>query len=147
MMDPKPGVLFVCTGNSCRSQMAEGFLRALGGDRFEAFSAGTDPHPIHPLTVQVMAEAGIDIRGQRPTSLSEHLGKRQFACVVAVCDRADRSCPSVLPGVGERLFWPFDDPAAFEGTDDERLARFRQVRDQIRARIQAWLDEMPPAQG
>ena len=146
-MDEKPAVLFVCTGNSCRSQMAEGFLRALGGDRFEAFSAGTAPHPIHPLTVQVMAEAGIDIRGQRPTHLSEYLGKRQFATVVAVCDRANQSCPRVLPGVGERLFWPFDDPAGSEGTDEERLARFRHVRDEIRARIQAWLDEQAAAHG
>lgn len=136
----KPNILVLCTGNSCRSQMAEGFLRALAGDRFEIYSAGTVPRPeVHPLAVQVMGEAGIDISGQRPHSVTEYLGRLMVRYLIFVCDDADRQCPSIFPGHGERLLWPFDDPAAFEGTAQQRLDEFRRVRDEIKSRIVAWL--------
>jgi arsenate reductase len=138
-MAEKQNVLFLCTGNSCRSQMAEGFLRQLAADRYEALSAGLEPHPIHPLTKQVMEEAGIDISGQRAKDVKEYLGRKAFAYVIIVCDHAQRACPTIFPGVTERLFWPFEDPAAFEGGEEETLAKFREVRDQIRARLEAWL--------
>jgi len=139
----KPRVLFLCTGNSCRSQMAEAFLRQLGGDRFEALSAGTQPTgQIHPLAVRVMAEAGVDLAGH--TSKSVELFRDQpLDCVVSVCDRARQACP-VFPGAAQRLHWGFDDPAAARGGPEEQLAVFRRVRDEIRRRIQLFLAK-PPA--
>ena len=133
-------VLFLCTGNSARSQMAEAFLRRLGGDRYEAFSAGLEPKEIHPLTRQVMAEIGYDLEGHRAKSLTEYLGKAHFGYLVTVCDRAEQKCP-IFPGMGQRLHWSFDDPAAAEGSEEERLAVFRRVRDEIQTRIAAWLQE------
>ncbi len=133
----KKRVLFLCTGNSCRSQMAEGFLRHLAGNRFEAFSAGTEPSKLHPGAVEAMAEAGVDIAGQRSKGIAEYDGV-EFDAVITVCDRARESCP-VFPGGGERLHWSFDDPAAAAGSDDERRAVFRRVRDEIRERIEAFV--------
>jgi arsenate reductase len=131
-------VLFLCTGNSARSQMAEAFLRKHGSDRFEAFSAGLEPKEINPFTRRVMAEKGCDLAGQRSKDVFEYLGKTHFGTIITVCSNAEQRCP-IFPGIAQRLYWPFDDPAAFEGTDDEKLAEFRRVRDQIEARILAWL--------
>lgn len=120
--------------------MAEGFLRQLAGDRFNVFSAGTEPkEEVHPLAVQVMAEAGIDISRQHPKGVREYLGRMPVRYLIIVCSGADESCPRIFPGLSERLFWPFDDPAAFEGTPAETVDEFRRVRDEIKARIVAWL--------
>ncbi len=133
-------VLFLCTGNSARSQMAEAFLRRHGGDRFEVFSAGLEPKGINPFTRQVMAEKGYDLAGHRSKDIFEFLGKTHFGHIITVCSNAEARCP-IFPGIAQRLHWPFDDPAAFEGADEAKLAEFRRVRDQIEARILAWLDE------
>jgi arsenate reductase len=138
----KARVLFLCTGNSARSQMAEGFLRRYAPHVFEAYSAGLEPKGIHPLTVQVMRDVGIDVSGQRSKSVDEYMGKLMFGYLITVCGHADANCPAVFPGVGKRMHWDFDDPVAFEGTEEERLAEFRRVRDLIRDRILAWLKEM-----
>ena len=129
----KQRVLFVCTGNSCRSQMAEGFLRELAGNRFEVESAGTDPTRVNPLAIRVMAEVGIDITEQRSKSVDEMTGER-FDYVITVCDRAREACP-VFPGRANRLHWGFDDPAEAEGSEQEQLAVFRRTRDEIAASI------------
>jgi arsenate reductase (thioredoxin) len=134
----KPRVLFLCTGNSARSQMAEAFLRHDAGDRFEAHSAGLEPRDIHPYTRQVMAEIGFDLAGHRSKNLDEYLGKMHFGYLITVCSNAEKNCP-LFPGVSVREYWPFDDPAAYEGTEEERLAKFREVRDLIRSRVQAWI--------
>jgi arsenate reductase len=140
----KQTVLFLCTGNSCRSQMAEAFLRHMAGERFEVLSAGLDPAPeIHPVAVRVMAEKGLDLSGQRPKSAKEYLGQGTVHVVIIVCDRAAQRCPTTWPGVLERLHWPFEDPAASEGDKAAQLAKFREVRDQIERRIRGWLDAGP----
>ena len=139
-MARKPAVLILCTGNSCRSQMAEGLLRHLAGDRFEVLSAGTDPKDqVHPLAVRAMAEIGIDISDQRPKHLDEATAGRAVGHLIVVCDGANESCPAHSPGIGERLFWPFDDPAGYVGSDEEVLPEFRRVRDEIKARFLEWL--------
>jgi arsenate reductase (thioredoxin) len=135
----KQRVLFLCTGNSARSQMAEAFLRLRGGDRFEAYSAGLKPKAINPLTVRVMQEAGIDMASQSSKGVGEYLGKVLFQYLITLCDDAEENCPTVWPGVNRRLHWSFDDPAAATGSDEEKLARFRQVRDEIEQMIEAWL--------
>lgn len=120
--------------------MAEGYLRHLAGDRFNVFSAGTQPAAqVHPLAVRVMAEDGIDISGQEPKGVREFLGQIPVSHLIIVCSGADKSCPRIFPGMPERLFWPFDDPAAFAGTESETLDEFRRVRDEIRERIETWL--------
>jgi arsenate reductase len=134
-------VLFLCTGNSARSQMAEAFLRKLGGSRYEVFSAGLEPKGLDPLTVQVMAEIGYDLSGHRSKNLDEFLGKRHFHFIITVCDDADKNCPRIWPGVHERLHWSFEDPAAFAGSVAEKLAKFRKVRDQIQERIRDWIGQ------
>ena len=141
---PLPRVLFLCTGNSARSQMAEALLRKHGGQFFEVYSAGTQPKGIHPLTLQVLQEAGIDMSQHYSKALTEYMGKLHFGYLITVCDRAEQSCP-IFPGMGQRLHWPFEDPAAFQGLPEAALQKFRQVRDQIEAKILAWLDEMSPA--
>jgi arsenate reductase (thioredoxin) len=133
-------VLFLCTGNSARSQMAEAFLRKHGGDRFEAYSAGIEPKEIHPFTRRVLAEAGIDMAGQYAKDLSQFMFRVHFGYLITVCDRAEQSCP-IFPGMGVRLHWSFEDPAAAAGSDEERLAVFRRVRDQIENRVITWLEE------
>lgn len=143
-MENKPSVLFLCTGNSCRSQMAEGLLRELGGDRFAVYSAGTDPaERIHPLAVEVMAEKGIDISQQQPTNVGKYLGRLAVRHLVIVCAGANEKCPRIFPGMMNRHFWPFDDPATFVGSPEATLEKFRTVRDQIEARIKQWLSENP----
>ena len=137
----KPKVLFLCLRNRARSQMAEAFLARAAGDRFEVHSAGLDTDSIHPLTVQVMAERGINLGGRHAEGVKEYLGKMNFAYIITVCDAAEPDCPT-FPGVGSRrLNWPFPDPLEVQGTDEERLAVFREVRDAIEVRIDAWLEE------
>ena len=139
-------VLFLCTGNSARSQMAEAFLRGYGGDRFEAYSAGLEPKGLNPLTVQVMEEAGYDLHGQSSKNLQVYLGKVVFDYIITLCDDADQRCP-FFPGGGKRLHWPFEDPAAARGAEAEKLVKFRQVRNQIEERIQIWLRENTKSEG
>jgi len=134
-------VLFLCTGNSARSQMAEAFLRESAGDIYEAHSAGLEPKGINPYTIRVMQEIGIDVSGQRSKGVDEYLGKVLFQYLITVCDHAEKNCPTVWPGVNQRMHWSFEDPAAFEGSDEEKLAKFRQARDQIEAKIKDWLNE------
>jgi arsenate reductase (thioredoxin) len=126
-------VLFLCTGNSARSQMAEGLLRHEAGDRFEVFSAGTHPTTVRFEAVAVMSEIGIDISGHHSKSIDEFVGKN-LDFVITVCDNAKESCP-VFPGSTKRMHWSFEDPAAVQGTSNERKAAFRRIRDQIHARI------------
>jgi arsenate reductase len=132
-------VLFLCTHNSARSQIAEGYLRHLGGESFEVASAGTVARGVNPLAVRAMAEAGIDLSGHTSKTLDGFLRDR-WDHVVTVCDDAGEACP-VFPGAARRLHWSFDDPSSAQGTEVERLAVFRRVRDEIRARIEAWLRE------
>jgi arsenate reductase (thioredoxin) len=126
----KSKVLFLCTGNSCRSQMAEGWLRKLGGDRFEAFSAGTKPSEVNALAIEAMAEVGIDISQHRSKLAAEFFGQH-MSYIITVCDNAKESCP-IFPGTSERMHWPFEDPASFTGTEEQKLQGFRRVRDEIR---------------
>ncbi len=134
----KQRVLILCTGNSARSQMAEGLLRELAGDRIDVFSAGTKPSAVNPLAIAAMRERGIDISGQRSKHLSEYL-THPFDVVITVCDQAAESCP-LFPGRAERIHWSFPDPAAVQGSADERLAAFREVRDALEAQLREWLD-------
>jgi len=135
----KTKVLFLCTGNAARSQMAQAFLRKYAGDQFEAYSAGLEPTEVHPYTKQVMQEIGIDLSGHYAKALKNYMGKKHFGYLITVCSNADKHCPSVFPGMGQRLHWDLEDPVAFEGSDAEKLAKFRAVRDQIAQRLQAWL--------
>ena len=137
----KQKILFLCTGNSARSQMAEAFLRKYADNRFEAHSAGLEPKGLNPLTVKVMDEVGIDISKQTSKGTDTYLGKMLFQYLVTVCDDADKNCPTVWPGVHTRMHWSFQDPAAVEGSEEEKLAKFREVRDLIEAKIKSWLSE------
>lgn len=132
-MAAKESILVLCTGNSARSQMAEGLFRAAAGDRFEVFSAGTRPSLVRPEAIAVMAEIGIDLSTHRSKSVEEFLD-REFTYVVTVCDHAAENCP-VFPGRAERIHWSFEDPAAAQGSREEREAEFRRIRDQIAARV------------
>lgn len=132
-------VLFVCTGNSARSVMAEALLRHHGGAAFEVYSAGTEPKGINPLTLRVLAESGIDGSFARSKSVTEFLGQ-PFDYVVTVCDQARQSCP-VFPGVHESLHWDYEDPAAAEGPEDERLAVFRRVYTGLGERIRVFIPQ------
>ena len=134
-------VLFLCTGNSARSQMAEAFLRKSGEEQFDAYSAGTDPKGIHPHAERVMEEVGISLSNQHSKHLKEFMGKVHFGYLITMCDEAEKTCPTTFPGMGQRLRWSFEDPAAFVGSEAEKLEKFRDVRDQIEKRIKAWLSE------
>ena len=127
-------MLFLCTHNSARSQMAEGLLRHLAEDCFEVYSAGTEATFIRPQAVEVMNEVGIDISGQKSKTLDEYLGQ-SFDYVITVCDTANEACP-VFPGAKRRLYWSFEDPAAAVGSEEERLRVFRSVRDNIEEHIE-----------
>lgn len=134
-------ILFLCTHNSSRSQMAEGLLRAHGGPDFEALSAGTESRGIHPLAIAAMAELGIDISeaaGHRSKSMQEYVGQR-IDMVVTVCDEAAEACP-FFPGARQQTHWSFPDPSAATGSEEQRLAVFRQVRDAIAQRLDAALE-------
>jgi arsenate reductase len=137
----KPRVLFLCTGNSARSQMAEAFLRKYAGDRFEVHSAGLEPKPINPFTIKVMQEAGFDMSAHRSKGIGDYLGKIHFQFLITLCDDAEKNCPTVFSGVNRRLHWSFEDPAKSEGNDEEKLVKFRQVRDMISSRMKSWLAE------
>lgn len=146
MTDAKENVLFLCGGNSCRSQMGEVLLRAHAGGRFSVFSAGLEPTgEVHPMTIRVLEEKGLDVSGLRSKGAKEFLGRLPVRYLITVCDAAAKNCPSIWPGMQERLSWPFEDPAAFSGTGEETLAKFREVRDAIEARILAWLEGLPAA--
>jgi arsenate reductase len=122
--------------------MAEAFLRRFAGDRFDVHSAGLEPKGINPYTVRVMEEIGYDLSGQRSKDVTEYLGKQHFGYLITVCAHAEENCPRTFLGVSERIHWPVDDPAAFMGSEEEALDRFRQARDEIAARIKAWLVEL-----
>lgn len=137
----KPKVLFLCTGNSARSQMAEGLLRSLAGEYFEVFSAGVEPKgSILPEVQEVMREARIDISQQWSKSVREYLGKVHFAHVITVCADAEQNCPAVFLTMGKHEHWPFDDPANFLGDAASRLAATRRVRDEIEIHLRKWLE-------
>lgn len=134
-------VLFICTGNSCRSQIAEAFLREKGACCFEAYSAGTDPKPIHPLTIEVMKEKGIDMSGHRSKDIKEFLGKLELDYAVVVCDKAGQTCPRIWPGLKNHpLHWSFEDPASVAGSDEAKLQKFREVRDLIERKINMFVE-------
>lgn len=135
----RPRVLFVCTGNSARSIMGEALLRHHAGERFEVFSAGMEPKGLNPLTLRVLEETGVSTAGLASKNTTEYLGKVHFRYAIIVCDNAQKSCPRIYPFAGEMLYWPFDDPAAATGSEAQRLAEFRRVRDEIDARIREWL--------
>ncbi len=137
----KINVLFLCTANSARSQMAEAFLRKYTGDKYEAFSAGLEPKGIHPFTIKVMQELGISLEGHRSKSFSEYMGKVRFAYLITVCAEAEKKCPKAFPGVAHRLHWPFDYPSAVPGSDEVELQKFREVQDQIKQRLKEWLSD------
>lgn len=147
--DTAPGqrVIFVCTHNSARSQMAEGMLRAWGGDRFEVFSAGTQATRVRPEAIEVMSEIGIDLAGHTSKTLEPFLGQA-FHWLITVCDQAAETCPSI-PGVRQQAHWSIDDPSAVAGDEAARLAAFRTARDHLRDRIHMFLlaagrDDLPP---
>jgi len=137
-MEPKKRVLILCTGNSARSQMAEGILRSIAGDRFDVASAGVAPSRVRPEAVEAMRDIGVDISTHRSKSVDEFL-EEPFDYVITVCDNAKESCP-VFPGNAERIHWSFDDPAAYEGTDDEKLSEFIRVRDQIFEKLRIFFE-------
>jgi arsenate reductase (thioredoxin) len=136
----KPKVLFVCVHNSARSQIAEAWLNVLAGERFEARSAGLEPGVMNPLVVRVMSEEGIDISGNRTKGVYEFFKAGMlFAWVITVCDEtAAERCP-IFPGATKRLHWSFPDPSQLEGTEEEKLAALRKIRDAIRVRIKDWI--------
>ncbi len=129
-------VLFLCTHNSARSQMAEGLLRHVGGDRFEVFSAGTEPGEVNPFAIRAMQEVGIDISTATSKHVEQFVGQ-DFDYVITVCDRANETCP-IFPGDPKRVHWSFPDPSAATGTDDEKIRAFRKVRDELRDRLRTW---------
>jgi len=131
-------VLILCTGNSARSQMAEGLLRHDAGAAIKVFSAGTKPTQVRPEAVAVMREAGIDISGQRSKSVDEFEGQ-DFDFVITVCDNAKQSCP-IYPAKTKRIHWSIEDPAAVQGSEEERLAAFRRIRDELRLRLQRFAE-------
>jgi arsenate reductase len=132
-------ILVLCTGNSCRSQMAEGFLRHYGGDKVEVYSAGLEPKGVHPLAIKVMAEIEMYISHQTSKHVNEFVGQK-FDYVITVCDNAAKNCP-VFPGAETKLHWPFDDPAGATGGEEEILAVFRRVRDEIGIKTMNWLEK------
>ena len=136
-MSDKKRVLILCTGNSARSQMAEGLLRHDGGDDFDVASAGVEASFVRPQSIEAMREIGIDISGHRSKSVDEFRGQ-EFDYVITVCDNANERCP-VFPGKTQRIHWSFDDPAAAEGDESARLAVFRRVRDEIRERLRSFI--------
>lgn len=119
--------------------MAEAFLSRYGGDRFEAYSAGLEPKDINPLTIQVMQEIGYSMDGHVSKGVKTYLGKTFFHYLITVCDDAEKNCPTSWPGINQRLHWSFEDPAAFEGSEEEKLENFRQVRAQIEQKIREWV--------
>jgi arsenate reductase len=134
----KPRVLFLCTHNSARSQMAEGFLRAIAGDRFEVASAGTEATRVHLLAIRAMAEVGIDLSGHTSKTI-DVVVDQPWDYVITVCDSANQRCP-IFPGRTRRLHWHFDDPSQATGTEENRLETFRRIRNEIHACLRQWLE-------
>jgi len=139
-MSDKTRVLILCTGNSARSQMAEGLLRHDGAGKFEVFSAGVEPSRVRTQAIEAMREIGMDISAQRSKSVDEFTGQ-EFDYVITVCDNANEKCP-VFPGKAKRIHWSFDDPAAIEGDEATRLNVFRRVRDEIRERLREFVADV-----
>lgn len=138
----KPRVLFICTHNSARSQMSEAYLRKFAGDRFEVQSAGFEPATINPLVVEVMKEEDIDISDNKTNSVFElYKEGRLYDYVITVCHDSESLCP-IFPGITRRLHWAFEDPSSFTGSEKKKLAKTREVRDQIKQTIQDWLEKM-----
>jgi arsenate reductase len=135
----KGRILILCTANSARSQLAEGLMRLEAGGRYDVFSAGAKPTHVRPEAIAVMKEIGIDISTHRSKSVDEFSGQ-EFDYVITVCDSAAEACP-IFPGKTERIHWPFDDPAAAQGSPEQREAEFRRVRDELRDKIVAWLGD------
>jgi arsenate reductase len=142
-MTPRERVLILCTHNSARSQMAEGWLRARAGDRYEVASAGTEATRVHPLAVRAMQEVGVDLGGHASKTLDRFRDER-WDWVITVCDAANERCP-LFPGPARRVHWSFDDPSRATGSEDAQLTMFRKVRDEIRARLDGWLAERSAA--
>ena len=136
----KPKVLFVCTGNSARSQMAEALLRNYAGEHFEVYSAGLEPRGINPLTIQVMEEIGLDLSSHNSKDLYTFIGNTTFEYMITVCGRAEDSCP-IFPGMGTRLHWDIADPSKFVGIPAEKVAKFREARDRLDHKIRLWLSQ------
>ncbi|MGV8025977.1 MAG: arsenate reductase ArsC [Anaerolineaceae bacterium] len=134
-------VLFLCIGNSCRSQIAEALLRKHAADQFVVFSAGLEPSVIHPYTIRVLEEIGIDASEQFSKSVAKYFNTPPFDYIITVCDDARESCP-IFPGPGERIHWTFEDPVRFIGSEEQQLAKFREVRDLIDVQIRSWLKEL-----
>jgi arsenate reductase (thioredoxin) len=142
MAETKPRVLFVCTHNAARSQMAEALLRHYAGERFEVLSAGEAPTEVHPLTRRVLTDIGLDPSGLHAKSLDDFFAKVSIAYAIIVCDQAEDDCPRLYPFALNTLYWPFDDPTQVEGSTAERLQAFRTVRDQIQHRVWAWIETL-----
>jgi arsenate reductase (thioredoxin) len=141
----KPKVLFLCTHNSARSQMAEAFLRKFAGGRFDVCSAGFEPTELNPFTTRVMEEIGFDMSGHQAKPLKQFLGRTLFTYLITVCQRKEEECP-IFPGTGIRLDWSFEDPDAFTGNEEEKLNKFREIRDKIGVQIESWLKQLPPSE-
>jgi len=140
----KKKVLFVCVHNSARSQIAEAFLKQMAGDRFEVESAGLEPGKLNPAAIEVMQELGIDISQNKTKNAFDFYKQgKQYDYVITVCDESQSGACPVFPGRGERIHWSFDDPARFQGTQEERLEKTRQVRDKIKQQIEQWLGSFP----
>ena len=129
----------MCIENRARSQMAEAFLREYAGDQFEVYSAGFEPSSIHPLVYEVMDEVGISLEGQHSKGVAEFFNQVYFGILITVCAKAEERCPT-FPGLGERHYWPVEDPVAVDGSEEEKLNAFRGARDEIRRRIVDWLE-------
>ena len=135
----KPRVLFLCVENRARSQMGEALLRYYADDEFEVYSAGLGPSPIHPYVYKVMAEVGLDLEGHYSKGVDAFLNKAYFGILITVCEKAEARCPT-FPGLGQRLYWPIEDPVRYEGSEEERIEMFRRARDRIDAHILDWLE-------
>ena len=140
----KPSVLFLCAHNAARSQMAEALLRKHAGERFDVASAGLEPTTVHPLTIRAMNEVGVDISRQATKGLDGIMGKVKLDFAIIVCERTQKNCPHIFPFAMQRLYWPFEDPAEAQGTEEERLQQFRNVRNQIESKIIEWLKSQQP---
>jgi arsenate reductase (thioredoxin) len=137
----KKRVLFLCTGNSARSQMAEALLNKYGGKDFIASSAGLNPTVINPYTIKVLEEVGIDTSDQFAKPLETFIGKLEFDYLITVCSSAEKRCP-MFPGMGTKIHWPFEDPSEFKGSDSEKMETFREIRNKIETRIKSWLIDL-----
>ncbi len=135
----KPRVLFLCVENRARSQMAEALLRYYADDEFEVYSAGLEPGPIHPHVYKVMAEVGLDLEGHYSKGVDAFLNKVYFGILITVCEKTEARCPT-FPGLGQRLYWPIEDPVGHEGSEEERIEMFRRARDRIDEHILDWLE-------